>query len=138
MLRKDYIVRQAEEFGKFLAILMGLRKAGNWEEFHKQINASAKKFTFLEVEEAENLDPEKFLEILIEQHQLKEQNLKMLADLLYEKGMSYTASNNTDAANNAFERALGIFTYISEQALEIDFSLDMHFKMAALKQLLNK
>jgi hypothetical protein len=138
MFRKDYVVRQAEEFGKFLSVLMGLRKAGSWEEFHKQIRESAKKFTYLEIEEAENLGMDTFLETLTEKHQLKEQNLKMLADLLYEKGMSYTASSNTEEANNAFERALLIYTYISENALESDFSLDMHFKIAAIKQLLNK
>lgn len=138
MFRKDYIVRQAEEFGKFLAILMGLRKSGSWEEFHRQMNESAKKFTFLEIEAAENMDLDNFLETLINKHQLKEQNLKMLADLLYEKGMSYLAASNEEEGNNAFGRSLLIYTYISENALESDFSLDMHFRIASLKQLLNK
>lgn len=138
MFRKDYIVRQAEEFGKFLAILMSLRKAGNLEEFNKLMTESAKKFTFLEVEAAENLKNENLLETLIAEHRLKEQNLKMLADLLYEKGMVYTASFNAEAATNAFEKTLLIYSYISENALESDFSLDMHFKIASLKQLLNK
>jgi hypothetical protein len=138
MLRKDYIVRQAEEFGKFLAILMGLRKAGSWEEFNRQIKESAKKFTFLEIEAAENLDSNGFVEILIAEHKLKDPNLKMLADLLYEKGMSYTSGRNETEAENAFEKALLIYEHLTENALDADFSLDMHFKIASLRQLLNR
>lgn len=138
MLRKDYIVRQAEEFGKFLATLMGLRKAGSWEEFNKLINETAAKFTFLEVEAAENMEDHDFIEALIARHKLKEPNLKMLADMLYEKGMAYTSGSNETEAKNAFGKALQIYSYISENALDTDFSLDMHFKIASLKQLLNK
>jgi hypothetical protein len=138
MLRKDYIVRQAEEFGKFLAILMGLRKAGSWEEFNRQMNESAAKFTFLEIEAAENLDDEGFLDTLITEHKLKDPNLKMLADLLYEKGMSYTAGGNVSEAENAFEKALVVYEYLTENALDADFSLDMHFKIASLRQMLSR
>lgn len=138
MLRKDYIVRQFEEFGKFLAIVMGLRTDSKFTEMEELINSSALKFTAIEIETAEQLSNENLVETLTQKHQLKEANLKMLGDLLYEKGMSYTKQFQDEKAENAFKKALIIFEFIKENSLEIDFSLDMHFKINSVKQLLSK
>ncbi len=138
MLRKDYIVRQFEEWGKFLGIVFGLKANGMFPELEELINTSALKFTNIEIEAAENLPSENLIETLTENYQLKEPNLKMLADLLYEKGIGYSKQLNEEKANNALEKALIIYGFIKENSLEIDFSLDMHFKIASLKQMLNK
>lgn len=137
MLRKDYIVRQFEEFGKFLAIVMGLRTDSKFTELEELIATSALKFTTIEIGTAEQLSNETLVETLTEKYQLKEANLKMLGDLLYEKGMSYCRQFQEEKAENAFQKALIIFEFIRNNSLEIDFSLDMHFKINSLKQLLN-
>jgi hypothetical protein len=138
MLRKDYIVRQFEEFGKFLAIVMGLKKDSKFVELEELINSSALKFTNIEIKIAEGLPNKDLIQLLTENYELKETNLKMLGDLLYEKGMGYSKQFKEDEAENAFRKALIIFEYITENSLEIDFSLDMHFKIKSLKQLLSK
>lgn len=138
MLRKDYIVRQFEEFGKFLAIVMGFRTDSKFTEMEELISSSALKFTHIELETAEALSNDNLIDALVQKHGLKEANLKMLADLLYEKGMSYSKQLRDDQAENAFRKALTIFEYIQANSLEIDFSLDMHFKINTLKQVLNR
>jgi hypothetical protein len=138
MLRKDYIVRQFEEFGKFLAIVIGLRTDSRLIEMEELINTSALKYTNIEIKIAEGLPDKDLIQLLTENYKLKEANLKMLGDLLYEKGMGYSNSFKEDEAGNAFQKALIIFEFIKENSLEIDFSLDMHFKINSLRQLLNK
>ena len=138
MLRKDYIVRQFEEFGKFLGIVFGLKTNRQFTELEELINTSALKFTGIEIETAEDLPDENLIDTLTGNHQLKEPGLKMLADLLYEKGMAYNKQFKEEKANNALRKALIIFEFIKENSLEIDFSLDMHFKITSLRQILNK
>jgi len=136
MYKKDYIIRQFEEFGKFLAIAFGLKKDSKFKEMEELINSSALKFTNIEIGIAEKLPDKDLIQLLTENYQLKEANLKMLGDLLYEKGIGYSEQNKDEEAGNAFRKALIIFNYIKDNSLEIDFSLDMHFKINSLKQLL--
>ena len=39
MIRRDYIMRMVEEFGKFLAAIVGLKREGEYEEALKKIDA---------------------------------------------------------------------------------------------------
>ncbi|MBK7668804.1 MAG: hypothetical protein IPJ32_16585 [Sphingobacteriaceae bacterium] len=138
MFRKDYIMRQYEEFGKFLAIVLGFKADSKFAELEELINTSAFKYTNIEVEIAEKLPNKDFIQLLTENYELKEANLKMLGDLLYEKGIGYSKQLKEKEAENAFQKTLLIFEFIKETSLESDFSLDMHFKMNSLKQMLNK
>lgn len=138
MFRKDYIMRMAEEFGKFLGAVFGLKHEGKWAELEEFINTSAKKYTNIEIELAEGLENDNLVENLKNHHQLNEANLKMLADLLYEKGIGYGHLFKETESGNSFLKALIIYEHVKNNSMESDFSLDMHFKMEALKQLLNK
>jgi len=60
----------------------------------------------------------------------------MLGDLLYEKGLAYLKLIREEEARNAIVKAMLIFEHIKINSLEIDFSLDMHFKMETIRQLL--
>ncbi|MGZ3883456.1 MAG: hypothetical protein ACXVPQ_09350 [Bacteroidia bacterium] len=136
MFKRDYIQRQFEEFGKFMAIVFGLKKDGRWDELETLINSSARKFTPVEITEAEKIKDDLLLHELIEVHKLKSDELKMLGDLLYEKGLARTELLHHAEAANALRKALRIYDYIQQQSLESDFSLDMHFKIKSIRQLL--
>ena len=138
MFKKDYIMRQYEEFGKFLAIALGFKANQQFTELEELLNTSAFKYTNIEIEIAEKLPNKDLIQLLTENYELKEANLKMVGDLLYEKGIGYSQHRKENEAKNAFQKALIIFEHIKENSLESDFSLDMHFKMNSLKQMLSK
>lgn len=129
-------MRQYEEFGKFLAIVLGFKANQQFTELEELINTSAFKYTNIEIEIAERLPDKDLIRLLTENYDLKEANLKMLGDLLYEKGIGYSKLFKEKEAENAFKKALIIFEYIRENSLESDFSLDMHFKINSMKQML--
>ena len=131
-------MRQYEEFGKFLAIVLGFKANQQFAELEELINTSAFKYTNIEIEIAERLPDKDLIQLLTENYELKEANLKMLGDLLYEKGIGYSKLFKEKEAENAFKKALIIFEYIRENSLESDFSLDMHFKINSMKQMLKK
>jgi hypothetical protein len=137
MLRKDYIVRQFEEFGKFIALVFSLKKDNKHDEIGKLLDEAALKFTSSQLEDLENVSDEKLLQI-VSGGTFKDEQLKMLGDLLYEKGLNYTSLIKPDESKNALGKALIIYNYIKSNALETDFSLDMHFKMKAIEQLLKQ
>lgn len=136
MLRKDYIIRLTEEFGKFIGTVFSLKKDNKFVELEELISTSSQKYTNIEIEIAENLSNENFIEILLKSYNLSTENIKMLGDLLYEKGLLYAEQIKKKESQNAFHKAFILFRYKNTNALESDFSLDMHYKMKRLEQLL--
>lgn len=136
MLRKDYIIRLTEEFGKFIGVLFGLKNQNKWDELEKLINESAQKYTGVEIAVVERIPDEVLVDTLIKNHNLSIDNMKMLGDLLYEKGFFYSNGALVKEAQNVFYKALLLFRYVKINALDSDFSLDMHYKMSRLEQVL--
>jgi len=136
MLRKDYIIRLTEEFGKFIGIVFSLKNQDKWEELEKLINDSAKKFTNIEIDFVESLPDENLPEKLFKEHGLNIENIKMLADLLYEKGLNYSKLDEEIKSLNAYKKSMLLFRYVNDKSLDSDFSLDMHYKMKTLEQFL--
>ena len=136
MLRKDYIIRLTEEFGKFIGIVLGLKNQHKWDELEKLINESAQRYTGVEIAVAEQIPDEVLVDTLVKTHKLSTDNMKMLGDLLYEKGLFYTNGSSDKEAQNVFYKALLLFRYVKINALDSDFSLDMHYKMSRLEQIL--
>jgi hypothetical protein len=64
MHKRDYLVKQFEEFGKVMAILLGLKRDENYPKLFELINESIKKYTSSEVDYVESLINEQFIDIL--------------------------------------------------------------------------
>ena len=138
MHKRDYLVKQFEEFGKVLAMILGLKKDKNFPELLNQIEESAIKFTSTEINFAEILDDNKLLDTLIITKNLNDEQLKMLADLLYEKAEYHLKAQRnqtfeTDAIN-CYKKAYIIYLFIKERAT-LPYSLDMHYKIEVLSKM---
>ena len=138
MHKRDYLVKQFEEFGKVMAVLLGLKKDGDFPELLKQIEESAKKFTSTEINFAETLDDTKLLDVLIVTKELNVEQMKMLADLLYEKAEYHLKAqrNQTfeDDAVNCYKKAYIIYQFLKERAT-LPYSLNMHYKIEVLSKM---
>ena len=132
MLKRDYLVKQFEEFGKVMAILLGLKKDEKFTELSNLINESLKKYTALEIEYVESLENENFISILTQEKKLNDEQLKILADLLFEKGSHYFATNSTETQfNNCYKKSFLIYSFLKNHAT-LNYSLDMHYKLEIL------
>ncbi|MES2567661.1 MAG: hypothetical protein V4565_12390 [Bacteroidota bacterium] len=135
MLKRDYLVKQFEEFGKVMGILLGLKRDGNFSELSNMINESLKKYTSLEIDYVETLENEKLLETLTHEKKLSDEQLKMLGDLLFEKGNYYSSDKKTEQQSiNCFKKTLAIFQFLKEHAT-LNYSLDMHYKLQILEKM---
>jgi hypothetical protein len=135
MLKRDYLVKQFEEFGKVMAILLRLKKDGLFPELSDAIEESLKKYTALEIKYVESIVNEVLIETLTQEKKLNDEQLKMLADLVYEKAEYYRSINSTEeASTNCYKKAYLIYLFLKENAT-LNYSLDMHYKLEILEKM---
>lgn len=138
MHKRDYLVKQFEEFGKVMAILLGLKRESNSSELNNLISESVKKYTSTEIDFVESLINENLIDILTSEKKLNDEQLKILADLLYEKAEYYSITQQNQALNsdaiNCYKKSYLIYLFLKEHAT-LTYSLDMHYKLEILSKM---
>ncbi len=136
MHKRDYLVKQFEEFAKVLGVLLGLKRGENFDGMNELINSTALKYAEIEIVYAEELDNENFINSLVHEKKLTDEQLKMLGDLLYEKGDYYSKINEDKGqeSSNCFHKANMIYQFILHHAT-LNYSLDMHYKLEVLSKM---
>ena len=135
MYKKDYLQRQFEEFGKVLATILSLKKQNDWENFQKEINEAAKKFTSFEIDDIENLNEEGFIKEIISSSTLLFDQKKIIADLLFEKLDFYQAFDKKDRYQNLKTKCFILYEQLSNNQTENEFNLGIHYRLELLKKI---
>ncbi len=130
MIRKDYLVKQFEEFGKVLAKILTFRNECAAAELELEIKQAVQRFTNLEIEEVEALELGEFRALILE---LDDHRLKILADLLFEKMHYYLLANNDENYLLIKFKCLQIYEMIRSRA-QSDFDMDVYYKLQFLKK----
>jgi hypothetical protein len=135
MLRKDYIMRQFEEFGKVMAVIFGLKKEKDWENFEKEIANATKKFTPFQIEHVEKLSESEFKNEVVASPSLLPDQQKILADLLFEKMNIYLEINNEEKYLDLKNKCLLLYKAYLNNLTQNEFNLDVHYKIDFLNKL---
>ena len=135
MLKRDYLIKQFEEFGKVIGVILGLKREGSLSELNDAIREASQKFTSTEIDYVEGIPDEILLKTLIEEKKLSDEQLKMLADLLFEKAEFHVRNNSAETqSNNCYKKAFLIYSFLKENAT-LTYSLDMHYKLEILQKM---
>jgi hypothetical protein len=134
MFRKDYIMRQFEEFGKALAVLMGLRRGHDWERFEKEIESATTKFSGKDLGELETLSTQEFEALVLNHDKMTEEQIKMLGDLMFEKMLYYKETGN-EKFEALKKKCLFIFDYYLSNLTQNQLDLGARYKLDLLKKL---
>jgi len=137
MLRKDYLLRQFEEFGKVLALILGYKNNSDWEKFEKEMADAALKFTSLELSHTEHLTDQEFDAQVIGSEQLTQEQKTILATLLFEKMNYYVIANDQANYLKLKKRCIGLYQHIRDNFTEHEFNLDVHYKLEFLSKMEN-
>ena len=135
MHKKDYLQRQLEEFGKVLAMILGLKKEKDWDRFENELRQAAQRFTPLELENVENCSEEDFETDVVLRKDLSLEQKKILASLLFEKLNLYMAAMDTVNYEKLKQRCLKLYLYLKENHSNNEFDLDVHYKIGVLTSL---
>ena len=134
MLRKDFIIRQIEEFGKVLALIIGYKKQNEWTKFEEEIENAIQKFTSLEMNEIENLNIDFFVSEIVNREGLSLDQKKIIANLMYEKLYFYLFKNETENYSQLKAKCLLLYLHLNENFTTNEFDLDVHYKLSMLQK----
>lgn len=134
MLRKDFIIRQIEEFGKVLALIIGYKKQNEWTKFEEEIENAIQKFTSLEMNEIENLNIDFFISEIINREGLSLDQKKIIANLMYEKLYFYLFKNENENYSQLKAKCLLLYLHLNENCTTNEFDLDVHYKLSMLQK----
>ena len=134
MLKKDYIIRQLEEFGKIMAIILNYKKLQYWDKFENEINATSIKFTTIEINQLEKFNEDDFMKEILNNTPLSQDQLKILADLLFEKLNLYAQKNDTISYNNLKLKCVLLYKHIQNQLTHNEFDMNVYYKLEILSK----
>jgi hypothetical protein len=136
MASRDYIIRQIEEMGIFLAILLHrilkLKEENQQPEMEAVVRESLLKHAEIDIDQIVSLGDDDFLDI-IKQHFTSRDQLEKLADLLKMLGENITVSV-TLTRLNYLRKSLTLFSYLQESTTV--YSLDWNNKIQNIRFLL--
>ena len=127
----DYLMRQLKELVRVLTIILGLRKKGKFEEVEEVIELSLKNMIDVELSELDQIPSDKLVDYLVHQKLLPNEALKIIAELLFERGDMYYDNEDKDKMQENFEKSLKIYEYILKHGRT--YSLDWNSKISHIK-----
>lgn len=132
MLKKDYISRQFEEFGKVLAALISLRKNQKFENYEAEINFLLEKYATTGFQNLESSDRKTFDQEVVLSEKISFLDKKIIASLLFDKMMYFRERLMYEQANQLREKCLLLLEFLKENQTENEYDLDIHFKLQQL------
>jgi len=134
MIRKDFIERMIEEFGRFLAEVMALKNEGKYTKALKRIDEMYEGMIKTDPKVLKSIESDQLLDFLQNELKFDSKYIKMIADLLYEEGQVYLESGDPIGAINVLEKAKVLIEYLMES--DATFGFDWEEKIAAIEKLL--
>ncbi len=133
MIRQDYILRLIEEAGAVIAKLLNLRKAKKFDQAQELIERCYSGFFQLETASLNQKNGQELLNWLLENRNLQEPQLKVLADLLVEEGEIFQLIRDTEKAHDRFKKAFLILEYLNQANPQI-YSFERARKIVEIQQ----
>lgn len=113
MLSDDYLIRMIRQGVAVLARIVGLKKAGDYQEALQEVDQSLEQILGLDVELIRSLDDESLYRILTKNEQLDLERLGFLADLFKEEGDILNLQDQKPGSNNCYIRSLNYYLMMS-------------------------
>ena len=134
-VEKDYLMRYFNQLGVVLARILGLKDKGRFVEANKVIENSLLDFGLKTTEEYLNIDHDELLFKLRTTYDLNDGQIKILAELLFQKGEVEREISNSGIDKNYYSRALILLEYITDN--EKVYSLERGQRIDWIKSYLN-
>lgn len=133
MLKRDYLIKQFEEFGKALAQLLSHKREQDYDKFEQEISLALKKFSDQDLLELESMTLADFQYNIIEKTDIEFEKKKIIARVLFEKMSYYLLLGIEERSNELKNKCLLLYQHIQSNATENEYDLDVHYKLNYLK-----
>jgi len=124
-----------EEFGIFLAAIIGLKKGGKYDEALERVNQIYSGMIDIDPTLVKSIDSSELLEFLQNEKGSDNHYIKMLAELLFEEGQIYFSQGDPVIGQNVLEKSKILINYLMES--DKTFSFDWYEKINIIDNLIN-
>ncbi|MBP9069070.1 MAG: hypothetical protein KBG47_06150 [Bacteroidia bacterium] len=138
MFRKDYLQRQFEEFGKVLATILGFKKSGDMQSFENEIEKAVKTFTALELEALLKMDLESFEKMVKHNETLRPDQIKILADLFYERSFVFDKQEQAEDMKDMLSRAYFLYKRYTQELTANEFNLEVNYRLQMITEIIHQ
>ncbi|HQQ94152.1 MAG TPA: hypothetical protein PLQ93_06325 [Bacteroidia bacterium] len=135
MYRKDYLQKQFEEFGKVMALLFGYRMNKALDHYEKEYFNAVLHFTALNASDVENMNADEFKNRIEHSATLSENQLNLLADLLFDRLNFYFEVQDLKAVENLKDKCMFLYAYLNRSGTQNSFNLNNHYRLKFLQNL---
>lgn len=113
-VEKDYLMRYFNQLGVVLARILGLKDKGRFKEASKVIENSLLDFGLKIPEEYLKIDLNELLPKLKTTYELNDGQIRILAELLFQKGETERELSDSDINIGYYSRALILLEYLTD------------------------
>jgi len=129
MEQRDYLMKQVEQFGKVLGVLIFFKDNGKLSI--EVVNQTFKEELDFDIDELISLCEDDLIDFLEDEKQINVKNLEQMADIL-----SFVAENaNSKLCDKFYFMILKIYKHLEE--LESAYSFDRNVKIAKIKKMID-
>jgi hypothetical protein len=114
MYQKDYILRLIQEFSRFLAIILGLKESGKYEESLEMIDKTCK--GLLKIDMHDLAPGNGKLEGLLQNDAFNDEQLEILASLFQVKAEIFRETGQVFSAITHFEHAYVLYQFCNDRS----------------------
>lgn len=136
MLKKDFLLRQFEEFGKVMAVILGLKKNAEWEPFEMEIDKAVRTYTPFEIKELIEKDEISFEALIKSANHLKSDQIRFLADLLYERSFVSGNKANENEMIDLLKKSLFLYELFSNALTVNDYNVEVRYRMELIRKVI--
>jgi len=138
MEKRDYLMRQVEQLGQVLAVmlsrLLGIKQAGSASLSIEDINSIYRDELDITLELIINTPREEIIEFLNSRIEFINKHLEKIAEILTETAGLLEQGNQPDQARDLREKCIFIYEHLQENSGE--YSLDRVMKISQLREAL--
>ena len=133
---RDYIVRQIEMIGQFIAAILGLLKKGEMDKAQEAIDQAY--YDILKEDAAlfRNIPIDRLTDELMTKHNYTHDHLEIIAELFYAEAELWKARRKNDHASHNYKKSLLLFEFIEKESGV--FSIDKKSKTDLIRAELGK
>ena len=140
MEQRDYLMRQIEQLGEVLAVmlarLLGIKQEGDASMGLEELRQTYKSELDLNVEELIKIPKEEIIECFLRKNKLMIHHLEKIAELLQATGENLISYDRLKDGNNVLEKSLYILEYL--QTTSKIYSMNRVMKIEYLKEMLKE
>lgn len=133
MLKRDFIMKQIEEMAKALAVILGLRKSGKFNEAREKTDEMLHDFLQSDLAFLSSIPTDELMNKLYHEQKLHEEQVSIVADCFMQEGEMQSEEGNSEKAAEYLIKALTLFEGLNHLP-KATFSMERMQKIAALKK----